>query len=161
MKKFRLFLKSILIIAIATFLVVGQFSWQKTPPGSTEAFAATANPSTASTGYEVIPIPVMGIYTSDRANLVTFKAPYPFYVTHVSAKARGSSGTTPTLTVDIKESGTSILSTPFSVYSSSVSEGTVSDKKLADESTITIDFNIGGTSPVWQDITILLGLKRL
>jgi hypothetical protein len=62
--------------------------------------------------------------------------------------------------VDVKEGATSILSSAISVTAGTVAEGTVSDTSLADESTITVDLAIGGTNPTWDDITVLLTLRR-
>ena len=72
-----------------------------------------------------------------------------------------SGGTSPTLTVDVQEAGATILSAPISITAGTVSDGTISDSNLADESLITINLAIGGTSPTWNDITVLLVLKRL
>lgn len=125
------------------------------------AMAATTNPSPGSPGYMELPIQISGQYTATTASVVKLKLPYPAAVVHVSATARASGGTAPTLTVDVKEAGTTILSAPISITAGTVSDGTLSDSKLADESLITIDLTIGGTSPTWNDITVLLVLKRL
>jgi len=53
-----------------------------------------------------------------------------------------------------------VLSAPIAITAGTVSEGTVSDSLLADESTITADLTIGGTSPTWNDIILLLTVVR-
>ena len=126
----------------------------------TTVSAETKNYSEVVTGVQIISMPIMGQYTSTRTGLITFQIPFKAKVLGVSAKARASSGTTPTLSVDIKEDGVSILSTPLWLTSTSVSEATISDTTLADESTITLDLAIGGTSPVWQDIMTILTIRR-
>lgn len=125
------------------------------------AFAATANPSPNSPGYMTLPFQISQQYTATTAGVVRFKMPFPVKVLNVYASARASGGTTPTLTVDVKEAGTTILSTPISITAGTVSEGTLTDTKIADEAVVTVDLNIGGTSPTWNDITVVLVCKRL
>lgn len=108
----------------------------------------------------VIPFHISGQYTATTAGVVRFKLPYAAKLVGVSATARASGGTTPTLTVDVKEGGTTVLSAPVSITAGTVSEGTITDSLLADESTITADLTIGGTSPTWNDITLLLTVVR-
>lgn len=126
-----------------------------------KGFAATTNPSPASPGYMVLPLQISKQWTTSTTAVVRFKAPFPCAVVNVYATARASGGTTPTLTVDVKEAGVTILSAPISVTAGTVNEGTIADAALADESVITVDLTIGGTTPTWDDITVLLVLKRL
>ncbi len=154
--KIKLFLKGIIFMALLfAFMMVGG-PWG--PPESSEA--DTQNYSEVVTGVQFVSLPIMGTYTASRTGIVTFQIPFKAKVLGVSAKARSEAGTTPTLTVDVKENGTTILSAPFSVYSSAITAGTISDSTLADESTISIDLAIGGTSPNYQDITVILPLRR-
>lgn len=127
------------------------------------ALAATKNPSPASPGYTPVLIPVMGIYTGAalvKSNVVRWKAPVGYKVVAANATARFSSGTSPTLKVRGK-SGTYVN------YSGSLTAGTTKDlaittNKITDESDVTLDLVIGGTStPTWKDITIMLLLKQL
>lgn len=126
-----------------------------------QSFAATANPSPASPGYMVLPLQISKQWTASTTAVVRFKSPFPCAVVNVYATARASGGTSPTLTVDVKEAGSTILSAPISVTAGTVNEGTISDAALADEAVITVDLTIGGTSPTWDDITVVLVLKRL
>lgn len=131
-------------------------------PGSQvpAAQAATANPSPASTGYTPMLIPVMGNYTTTRTGIVKWKAPNGYRIVAANATARQSGGTSPTLKVR-GNSGS------FTIFSTSVTAGTVADAKLSaspkmtDEDNVTLDMVIGGTSPVWRDITFFILLKRL
>lgn len=109
---------------------------------------------------QIIPFHISGQYTATTAGVVRFKLPYAAKLVGVSATARASGGTTPTLAVDVKEAGTTVLSAPIAITAGTVSEGTVSDSLLADESTITADLTIGGTSPTWNDIVLLLTVVR-
>lgn len=156
MLKIKSYLKGIIFLTA----LVGMFTMGVSGDIPDRADAATTNFSEVVTGVQVVSLPIMGTYTATRTGIVTFQIPFKAKVLGVSAKARASSGTSPTLTVDVKEGGTSILSAPFSVYSSAVTEGTISDKTLADESTVSVDLTIGGTTPVWEDITTILTLRR-
>lgn len=123
------------------------------------ALAATPN---YAPGYDVVAIPITlaGQRTATAAAVAGFKLPFPAKVIGVSASARASGGTSPTLTVDVKEAGTSILSAPVSVTAGAYAEATVSDSALADEAAITVDLAIGGTSPTWDDITVFITVVR-
>ena len=156
MLKIKTFLKGILFMAC--LMVIFMVGISGDIPDKAEA--ATQNYSEVVTGVQVVSLPIMGIYTATRTGIITFQIPFKAKVLGVSAKARASSGTTPTLSVDVKEGGVSILSAPFFLNSSSVVEGTISDKTLADESTISVDLAIGGDTPVWEDITTILTLRR-
>lgn len=123
------------------------------------AMAATTNYN-LNADVEVFAFHVSGQYTATTAGVVRFALPFPAKLVGVSASARASGGTSPTLTVDAKEAGTTVLSAPFAVTAGAVSEGTITDTALADEAVITADLTIGGTSPTWNDITILFTVVR-
>lgn len=124
------------------------------------AGAATPN-YTAATPVQILPFHVSGQYTATTAGVVKLTLPYKAKLIGVSASARASGGTSPTLTLDVKQGGATVLSAPISITAGSVSEGTVTTSVLADEATITVDLTIGGTSPTWNDITLLLTIIRL
>lgn len=123
------------------------------------AMAATPNYNLNSQ-VETIPFHISGQYTATTASVVKFALPFPAKLIGVSATARASGGTSPTLTVDVKSGGTTVLSAPISVTAGTVAEGTITTSTLADEATITADLTIGGTSPTWNDITLLLTVVR-
>lgn len=143
--------KSLLIASAA--LVIGSLIALPAAMADTQNYGLTAP-------VNVLAFHVSGQYTATTASVVRFKLPYAAKLVGVSATARASGGTTPTLTVDVKEGGTTVLSAPVAITAGTVSEGTVSDSLLADESTITADLTIGGTSPTWNDITLLLTVVR-
>lgn len=124
------------------------------------AFAATPNYS-ANAPVVVIPFHVSGQYTASTTAVIKLTLPFKAKLIGVSATARASGGTSPTLTVDLKQGGTTVLSAPIAVTAGTVAEGTITTATLTDESTITVDLAITGTSPTWNDITILLTLVRL
>lgn len=124
------------------------------------ADAATVNCAMAGCDVVVVPLHISGQYTATTVAVARFTLPFEANVLGVSASARASGGTSPTLTVDVKEAAVTILSAPITVTAGAVAEGTVTDILLADEAAITIDFTIGGTSPTWNDIIVLLTLAR-
>lgn len=123
------------------------------------ALAATPNYA-ASYDVAVIPFHISGQYTATTTAVVRFALPFPAKLVGVGASARASGGTTPTLTVDLKAGGTTVLSAPISVTAGSFTEGTVATSALADEAAITVDLTIGGTSPTWNDIVVFVTVVR-
>lgn len=104
---------------------------------------------------------VSGQYTATTAGVAKFKLPFAAKLINATAYARASGGTTPTLTIDVKNGASSVLNAPFSLTAGTVGEATtVTSPNFADESVVSIDLNIGGTSPTWNDITVILMLVR-
>lgn len=78
---------------------------------------------------------------------VTFRMPYTMKLTEVRASLTGAGSTSGTTTVDINESGTTILSTKLTIdYSEKTSTtaataAVISDSVLVDDAEITIDID--------------------
>lgn len=141
-------------IAILTALLV--FA----APFSAPTFAATPNYALTQPGLVVLPFHASGQYTATVAGVVRFTMPFRARVVNVMATARASGGTSPTLTVDLLEAGVSVLSAPIAITAGTVSEGAITDAIIADEAVTTVNFAITGTSPTWNDITIILVVLR-
>ena len=124
------------------------------------ARAATQNLSVATPGVVLLPVHIQGQHTASVTAAARIKLPFPAKVLGVTAAARASGGTSPTLTVDVLDDGTSVLSAPISVTAGAVAEGTVTSTAIADESVVTVNLAIGGTSPTWDDIDVLVTLVR-
>lgn len=122
--------------------------------------AATQNYSTAVPGVVVVPLHFDGQFTATTNPVAKFILPFGAKLIGVSANARASGGTSPTLTVDLEDDGTSVLSSAISITAGTVSEGTIANASIADESVMEVVLTIGGTSPTWDDITVLLTLVR-
>jgi hypothetical protein len=101
-----------------------------------------------------------GPYITSAIGAARFKLPFPARLIGVSAGARTSGGTSPTLTVDLQKAGASVLAGPISVTAGSVTEGAVAVPTLDDESIMTVNLAIGGGSPSWADITVTITLVR-
>lgn len=126
----------------------------------TQAPAATPNISVGGGQVGVVALHISGQYTATTAGVARFNMPFPARILGVGASARASGGTSPTLTVDVKSGGTTILSAPFSVTAGAYSEGTLTVQTIPDENAITVDLAITGTSPTWNDITVLITYAR-
>ena len=106
------------------------------------------------------PLHFDGQFTATSNPVAKFVLPFGAKLIGVSANARASGGTSPTLTVDLEDDGTSVLSSAISITAGTVSEGTIANATIADESVMEVVLTIGGTSPTWDDITVLLTLVR-
>ncbi|MBF0093986.1 MAG: hypothetical protein HQL34_05515 [Alphaproteobacteria bacterium] len=122
---------------------------------------STNVPGIATPGVFALPLLIAGQRTATAVAVARFTLPFAVKLLGVSASARASGGTTPTLTVDVQDDGVSVLSTPLAVTAGAVAEGTVSAAAVADESEITVDLAIGGTNPTWDDITVLVTAVRV
>lgn len=83
---------------------------------------------------------------------VTFRMPYAFTVTAVRANLKTAQPSGSILTVDINESGSSILSTKLTIDNTQLTSTTattppvISDSSLADDAEITVDIDQVGAS---------------
>jgi len=121
----------------------------------------TKNIPVSTPGVLMVPVQLSGQYTATLAAISRMKLPFPAKLMAVSAAARASGGTAPTLTVDLQAGGVSVLSAPIDVTAGATAEGAIATDRLADEAELTIDLAIGGGTPTWDDITVLLTLVRI
>lgn len=127
----------------------------------TTVSADTQNYSVSQSGVVTIPIQVSGQYIATTDPVARFKLPFAAQLIGVTATARASGGTSPTLTVDLEDDGTTVLSSAISITAGTVSEGTITSTSVADESLLDVVLTIGGTSPTWDDITVLITVIRI
>lgn len=126
--------------------------------GAGSASAATPNYPETAPGIQAIVLPIQGTYTSTVIP-VRWTAPFKMRIIGVSVSARDVSGT---VTVDIKEAGTSILSSAITCASANVTyEGTISDIYIADEAAVTIVVTISGAGAYVSDITLVMTVRRM
>lgn len=147
-RKFSAFARGLLLALAAVSVTI-----------CTPAVADTPN-FALTTHVQVVPLAISGQYTATTTGVVQIRMPFKARLVGVSATARASGGTSPTLTVNVKQGASSVLSAPISVTAGTVAEGTITSPQLADESTLTVDLTIGGTSPTWNDISVVLTLAR-
>lgn len=98
------------------------------------------------------------------ANKVTFRMPYAMTVSAVRASLGTAQTSGNIFTVDIHESGTTILSTKITIdngektSTTAVAPPVISDSSLADDAEITIDVDQIGDGTAKQGIVTLIGL---
>lgn len=129
-------------------------------PLGAPVMAATTNPAIGAAGYQNFTFHISGQYTASTTAVVKFTMPYACVINYAQANARASGGTSPTLSVVLKH-GANTVSTIGPLTAGTVSEGALANTSVADEATITVDLTIGGTSPTWNDITVLFGCLRV
>ena len=149
-------MKKIILGIAAVFALGAALMLTPTAP----AQADTANISVATSGVMVVPLHLDGQFTTTTTAVARIKLPFKAKVLGISASARASGGTTPTLTVDVKDDGTTMLSAPVVITAGAVAEATLANTQIADESVLTVDLAITGTSPTWDDIDVLLTIVR-
>ena len=121
--------------------------------------AAVTNPSPGSPGYIMDNLPIPGNYTTGTVtNKVRFKMPWPATLIGVSGICRTVGGAS-TMTVDVTEGGTTVLSTPLAINATTVAEAVITDTTIADEATIGITTRVSGTG-TFVDPTVQLIFKR-
>ncbi|MGQ0545551.1 MAG: hypothetical protein ACT4P3_09500 [Betaproteobacteria bacterium] len=140
-------------------LIVAALAIGLQPMLTPTAEAATPNISVGGGQVMVLPVFIAGQRTA-TVTPVKFAMPQPCDMIGVGATARASGGTSPTLTVDLQDDGVSVLSSAISITAGTWSEGTISNAAIGDESVMTVVLTIGGTSPTWDDITVVLTCAR-
>jgi len=150
------FKRSLILTLVVMFLTLGMLFL----PGISKA--ATTNYSEVITGIQIVPLTFSRTITA-TATPITFRIPFKAQVIGVSAHAKvlDSADGNETYTVDIKEGGTSILSSALSLAAqNTLYEAAVSDTSIADEATVTVVVTLGGTTPSLTDLTVLLTIRR-
>jgi len=100
--------------------------------------------------------------TTGTAKL-TFRMPYQMKLTEVRASLTGAGSTSGTTTIDINESGTTILSTKLTIdfgektSTTAATAAVISDSILLDDSEITIDIDAvtGGADETGLKVTLI------
>lgn len=94
---------------------------------------------------------------------VTFRMPYAMTLTSVRASLTGAGSTSGTTTIDINESGSTILSTKLTIdygektSTTAATPAVISDSALADDAEITIDIDAvtGGADETGLKVTLI------
>jgi hypothetical protein len=104
-----------------------------------------------------------GQYTAGLTSLRTFIMPYAATLVEVSACARDIKTTAgnEVYSVNVLEAGTTVLSSMINLVADDTPVvGSISDASLADNAKISVDLDMGGTSPTIDDITVFLTFKK-
>jgi len=169
MKNFRgrSLIEALILISIVIALVVlGSFlsDLRKMARIDNLAMAAVTNPTTASPGYMMVNIPLVANSTEGnygmgtKTNKVRFKMPWPATLLGVSGIYR-TGGAPAGMTIDVLEAGTSCLSVPLVINSTTAAEGVITDSAIADEAMIGIT-TVVTTATALYDPMVQLIFKR-
>jgi hypothetical protein len=154
--------------ALALKAALASPTFTGTPAGPTAA-GSTNSTQLATTAFVKASSPkVLIVAASDETTAlttgtgkITFRMPYAMTVTGVRASVTTAQGSGSTLTVDINEAGTTILSTKLTIDNSektsttAASAAVISDTALADDAEITVDIDQVGTSPAGLKVTLI------
>lgn len=150
MKRFRI------MAVITAFMAMVAFT-------TMTGFAATSNPSSGSTGYQIVPLYIPGAITA-TATPIKFKAPWPARVVHISARAGviDTSSTNETYTVNVQQGTTSLVSSAITISAAdTIYDGSLTaNPDIPDEATVSVILTLGGTTPSISDVTVFLAIKR-
>ena len=126
------------------------------------ASAATTNYSSAVPGIVPFTFFMDGQFTTTQTGVIKFNMPFKARLIGAQISCEAVTGTSPQNAVDIKDDGTTVLSATMDVTAAdTVVEGTVSAPAIADESVMTVDFTITGTSPTFDDCVLILLVARV
>lgn len=112
--------------------------------------------------YFTIALSVNGQETATLDPAGTFQMPFAATLIEVSATARDIDLTTEdeTYTVDLEEAGTTVLSSAIAIVADNTPVvGTIADAAIADNAKMEVVLTLGGTTPVLDDLTVLLTFK--
>lgn len=125
--------------------------------------AAIVNTQLASPkSYFTVPLTSDGQHTTTVDNIRCFQMPWAATLTEVSACARDldTANADEVYSVDVLEAGVSVLSAVINLTADNTPVvGTVSDSSIADNAKVTVDLDMGGTSPALDDLTVFLTFK--
>lgn len=146
---------------------VAKISYQTTAPSSPatgDIWIDSDYTLDSLTQYMIIAVSDETTYLTTGTAKVTFRAPFAMTLPQIPRASLTTASTSGVVTVDINESGTSILSTKLSIDASEKTSTTaataavLSDTSIADDAEITIDIDAAGTSAA--GLKIVLYYKR-
>lgn len=125
--------------------------------------AAIANSKLAAPkSYFTVALTRDGQFTTGVDNLCTFQMPFAATLVEASACARDidRADGTEVYSIDVLEASSSVLSAVINLTADATPViGAIADATIADNAVITIDLDVGGTTPAIDDITVLLTFK--
>jgi hypothetical protein len=98
---------------------------------------------------------------ADAVEVWAQNAPFTGRLIHFEVNAQAEAGTAPTLAIDIQKATTSLLDAPVDVVTGTPTEATLATTPTFTKGDmLSIDLDVGGTSPVFSYVSCLIGLMK-
>jgi hypothetical protein len=114
----------------------------------------------APVAYEYLTFDLSGNTTANAANAFRFRVARDAILHQVQVSASAVSGTSPTLNAAVKRGATTLLTTSNLTAAGIVATSPSSTVVLRTGDDITIDLNVGGTSPSFSNVNVVVVLRK-
>jgi len=113
----------------------------------------------APVAYEYLTFGLPGATTASATNAFRFRVARDAILHQVQVSASAVSGTSPTLNAAVKRGATTLLTTANLTAAGTVATSPSSTIVLRTGNDITIDLNVGGTSPSFSNVNVVVVLR--
>jgi hypothetical protein len=113
----------------------------------------------APVAYEYLTFSLPGATTANAANAFRFRVTRDAILHQVQVSASAVSGTSPTLNAAVRRGTTTLLTTANLTAAGIVATSPSSTVVLRAGNDITIDLNVGGTSPSFSNVNVVVVLR--
>jgi hypothetical protein len=114
----------------------------------------------APVAYEYLTFDLSGATTASAANAFRFRVARDAILHQVQVSASAVSGTSPTLNAAVKRGAATLLTTSNLTAAGIVATSPSSTVVLRTGDDITIDLNVGGTSPSFSNVNVVVVLRK-
>jgi hypothetical protein len=114
----------------------------------------------APVAYEYLTFDLSGNTTANAANAFRFRVVRDMILHQVQVSASAVSGTSPTLNAAVKRGAATLLTTSNLTAAGIVATSPSSTVVLRAGDDITIDLNVGGTSPSFSNVNVVVVLRK-
>jgi hypothetical protein len=114
----------------------------------------------APVAYEYLTFDLSGNTTANAANAFRFRVARDAILHQVQVSASAVSGTSPTLNAAVKRGAATLLTTSNLTAAGIVATSPSSTVVLRAGDDITIDLNVGGTSPSFSNVNVVVVLRK-
>jgi hypothetical protein len=114
----------------------------------------------APVAYEYLTFDLSGNTTANAANAFRFRVARDAILHQVQVSASAVSGTSPTLNAAVKRGAATLLTTSNLTAAGIVATSPSSTVVLRTGDDITIDLNVGGTSPSFSNVNVVVVLRK-